>query len=248
VTKAFSILIAALPLIACGAVASGNDRGTRAEPSGSGTTRTFQVAGFDRVSLEGVDDVDVRVGSAFSVRAEGPSETLDKLDIRKDGQTLRIGRVKQNGSFNWGGNRDRGAKVYVTLPAIAAASVAGPGDMAVDRVQTGDFSGSIAGPGDLMIGAVAAKSLDLSVAGPGTITLKGQAERAKISIAGPGDVQGDGLKLSGADVSIAGPGSVRADVNGAANVSIMGPGNADLGPNARCTTSKMGPGDARCGG
>lgn len=240
------ILLAALPLAACGGLARGSDDGVKAQSSGAGGSRSFQVADFTGVALEGVDDVDVRVGPTFSVRADGPSEELDKLNIRKDGSTLRVGRERTAG-FNWGGGNHKGVKVHVTMPAIASASVAGPGDLTVDRVSADSFDGSIAGPGDLTIGQIAAKSADLSVAGPGGITIKGQVAKAKLSIAGPGDIHGEGLKLSQADVSIAGPGTVRADVNGPANVSIMGPGNADLGANAKCTTSKMGPGEARCG-
>ncbi|HWK36202.1 head GIN domain-containing protein [Sphingomonas sp.] len=240
------IVLAALPLAACGSVAMGNEGGAKAPASGSGDARSFQIAGFDAVDLRGSDDVDVKVGPAFSVRAEGPSAELDKLDIRKDGSTLKVGRVRRDG-FSWGADHGKAVRVYVTLPALKGASVAGSGDMTVDRVTGGNLDASIAGSGDLTIGEVGVASAALSIAGSGDIALKGRADRIKVSIAGSGGVDGEGLKAAGADVSIAGSGDVRADVTGNATVSLMGSGDVDLGAGAHCTTTKMGSGEVRCG-
>lgn len=239
------MIVAALPLVACGSIASGSDSGTRAEPSGTGSSRSFAVADFTAIELAGHDDVDVRVGPAFSVRADGPAAELDKLEIRKDGSTLRIGRKRQNG-INWG--RDGAAvRVTVTMPSIAAASLAGSGDLKVDRVAGGDFDGSLAGSGDLSLGQVAANAVKLNIAGSGGITARGQARSLSMAIAGSGDIDASGLKAASARVSIAGSGNASADVDGEADVSLMGSGDAILGPNAKCRTSKMGSGEVRCG-
>lgn len=233
-----------LPLAACG---NGSDDGASqgAPAQGAGGARTYAVADFSRVELRGPDDVDVRVGGAFSVRAEGDPKVLDRLKIEKSGDTLRVGRIRSSG-FYWGS--DKGAKIYVTMPRIAGADLAGSGDLSVDRAQAQRFTASLAGSGDLSIAAIAAGSADLSIAGSGGIHAGGTADMLKIGIAGSGDVDAGGLTASRADISIAGSGDVRAVVNGPAQVSIMGSGDVDLGPNARCTTSKMGSGTVRCGG
>ena len=241
----FLMILAALPLAACGSVAMGSDSGDKATASGTGTTRSFAVSGFTGVELAGSDDVDVRVGPAFSIRAEGPSEELDRLDIRKDGSTLSIGRTR-DGSFNWGGRKSQGVKVYVTMPSIAAASLAGSGDLRVDKVAGGDFSGALAGSGDLSVDNIAATSARLEIAGSGGIAAKGSVQKLSMSIAGSGDIDAGGLTATGADVSIAGSGNASATVNGPASVSIMGSGDVSLGAGAKCTTSKMGSGEVRC--
>lgn len=241
------MVLAALPIAACGSVAMGNDGAARAPASGSGDARSFQIAGFDAVDLRGADDVEVRVGPGFSVRAVGPSAELDKLEIVKEGSTLKVGRIRQDG-FNWGGHRDgKEVKVYVTLPALKGASVAGSGDMTVDRVAGDALDASVAGSGDLTIGQLAVASAALSIAGSGDMELAGRADRIKVSIAGSGSVDGERLKASAAAVSIAGSGDLRADVAGDATVSLMGSGDVDLGAGARCTTTKMGSGEVRCG-
>lgn len=234
-----AILAAALPLAACN-VGNGMS-GNVVQPSGQGATRSFDVADFTGVSLRGADDVEVRTGP-FSVTAEGDSALLDRLEIRKDGDTLRIGR--KSGNWNW--SSDKGARIIVTLPALASADIAGSGDMTIDGAK-GDFEGAVAGSGNLTLGTLAGGKANLSIAGSGDIAVRGgTASALDISIAGSGDVTATGLKASSADISIAGSGNVRGQVSGPAKVSLVGSGDVELTGGAQCTVSKMGSGDARC--
>lgn len=234
----------ALPLMAC-SVHVGDDDGTPGiAAQGTGTTRTYAAADFTSVALRGADDVDIRVGPGFSVRADGDAAVLDHLKIEKVGDELRIGRQRTSG-WSWGGKH---ARIAVTLPRLLRTAVAGSGDITVDQVQGPSFKGESAGSGDLSIGRLAVDDARFDLAGSGGLKLAGTASSLSVNIAGSGDVDAGGLKAATADVSIAGSGNVHADVNGPAKVSIMGSGDVDLGPNAKCQTSKMGAGSIRCGG
>ena len=230
-----------LGLAACSGE-KGDERGPGVAGSGSGTSRTYAVADFDGVALEGGDDIDVRVGSGFSVRAEGPSDQLDQLRIVKDGDRLDVGRRK---GMSWGGH-DR-VKIFVTMPRIAAATISGAGNMSVDRAEGTDFTGTIAGSGDLDVTAVAVDRATVSIAGSGNLKAAGTAGMLAIEIAGSGDVAAPGLVAQRGEVSISGAGNVHAQVEGPAKVSILGAGDVDLGPKAKCTVSKMGVGEVTCG-
>lgn len=235
-----------LPLAACnvGASSGDTDDGTPGVAAqGSGNTRTYAVADFTGVDLRGADDVDVRVGPGFSVRADGDPQLLDRLKISKVGTTLRISRTNTAG-WNWSGDD---AKIAITLPRLVEASAAGSGDMTVDRVAEERFKGAVAGSGSLSIAALQVQEADIALAGSGDAKLAGTARALKVSVAGSGDVDAAGLKASGAEVSIAGSGSVRAVVEGQAKVSVAGSGNVDLGDKAQCQTSKLGSGTVRCG-
>ena len=238
----FLLLAAALPLMAC-SFHSGDDDSPGIAGSGSGDQRTYQVADFSGVEAAGADDVDVRVGTGFSVRAEGDASELDNLKIEKNGDTLSIGR--RGHGFHWGNHK--GVKVYVTMPRIASASIAGSGDMTIDHIEGDSFKGEGAGSGTLTVASLAVQNASFSLAGSGGVKAGGTANALKAEIAGSGDVDASGLKATSADISIAGSGSVNAQVNGAAKISIMGSGDVDLGPNAHCTTTKMGSGTVRCG-
>lgn len=232
--------VALLPLAAC----ANHDDAPGIPGSGSGGTRSYAVDGFTAISLAASDDVAVSVGPGFSVRAEGSGDVLDKLRIEKTGDTLRIGR-RRSGWF--GGMSNGSAKVYVTMPAITAASLAGSGDLAVDRASGDALALSLAGSGNLSVAAIAVRRAEVSIAGSGNVSAAGDADELRVKIAGAGDVRAGQLKVRGADVSIAGSGGVHAAVNGHATVNIMGSGDVDLGPNATCETKTMGSGRVRCG-
>jgi hypothetical protein len=236
------LILAALPLAACSYMDDNGKPGIAG--SGSGNARTYQVADFTGVALRGSDDVDIRVGSAFSVRAEGDPEVLEYLKIEKDGDTLKIGRRNRAG-FSWG---NRAVKVYVTMPRITGAEVAGSGDITIDRAEGGTFEAESAGSGSITIGTLAVDQAKFEMAGSGGVKAAGTAKAVEVDIAGSGDVDAKGLKANGAKISIAGSGSVALDVTGNAKVSIMGSGDVDLGANAKCDVNKMGSGDVRCGG
>lgn len=235
------ILAALIPLAACG---NGSDDTPGITGTGSGGARSYAVADFTGVELAGSDNVDVRVGAGFSVRAEGDPKLIERLRIRKVGDTLRIDRLRGNG-FNW--SKGGPLQVYVTLPRLADASVAGSGDMTVDRVEGQDFRAGIAGSGTLAVSALAVDTAKVEIAGSGNMKAAGQAKALGVDIAGSGALDAAGLTASQAKVSIAGSGDVRATVVGPAKISMMGSGDVDLGPKARCETSKMGSGTVRCG-
>lgn len=234
------LLSALLPLAACG-MTGGDDTGG-IPGTGTGDARSYAASGFTRVELAGSDDVDVRVGPAFSVRAEGDSDTLDRLKIERDGDRLKIGR-RRGGLFESGS-----VKVFVTMPALSGASLAGSGDLAVDRAQGETLKASIAGSGNIAFAQVAVGSAEFSIAGSGDIEVAGSTRSLNVSIAGSGNVEGKDLTAEQADVKVAGSGNVTARVKGPARVRALGSGNVDLGPDSRCDTKDAGSGDVRCGG
>lgn len=232
------IILAMLPLAACSTGHQG------AASSGTGTTRQFAVTDFNSVALKGSDDVEVKTGSGFSVRAQGPSDVLDKLLLERDGDTLKIGRKPQSG-FNWGGGP--GARIFVTMPRLASAALTGSGDLTLDRVDGDSFNAETTGSGSIRIGQLAAKDAAFSVTGSGDIGAAGKADKLDLSITGSGDIDAAGVSAAAASASIAGSGSIRANVSGRASVSILGSGDADMGNNAVCTINKLGSGDVHCG-
>jgi hypothetical protein len=235
--------VLALPLAACSVSVDAGDEAPGVPAQGSGGTRTYAVTDFTRVELRGADSVDVRVGPGFSVRADGDPEVLDRLKITKEGDAIRIGRIRSEG-WSWGG---KNARISITMPTSRRASAAGSGDVTVDRVQGQRFKGETAGSGSLRIDQLAVREAELSVAGSGDVKAAGRADALRISIAGSGDVDAGGLTAQSANVSVAGSGSVRAEVQGTAKVNVMGSGDVELGGGAKCEINKMGSGEVRCG-
>lgn len=205
-------------------------------------SQIYSIAGFNAVESSGPDRVQVTVGPAFSVRAEGPAGSLDTLVVARDGDLLKIGRER---SFD---GRAEPATIFVTMPRISRSASRGSGTLSVNRVDATDFEATVAGSGDLSIGRMEVSVLTLNVGGSGTMTLAGTAQRLEATTAGSGDINATGLIAPEAAVKVQGSGSVAATVNGPATVSVMGSGDVDLGEGALCTTSLTGSGEVRCGG
>lgn len=233
------------PLLIATACSAAADK-SETQLSGKNGTRDFAASGFDAVSLRGPDNVIVKVGPAASVRAEGDTAILDRLEIEVVNGTLRVGREKRDG-FRWT-NEKGGVVVTVTLPKLRGASIAGSGDMDVDTVDTDSFNGAIAGSGSLRVGSIKAAKADISIAGSGNARIgAGTAESIEVSIAGSGDLDMKAVSSKTADISIAGSGDVKAAVSDSADISIIGSGDVEIVGNAKCDISKMGSGDVRCG-
>lgn len=231
-------VLSALALSACG-ISANAQQGT-----GSRTAQTFDVGDFRAIAAAGAHDVLVTSGATPSVRAEGPADAIEQLDIRVEDGTLKIGN-KKNVSGSWFGKGDK-VVVHVTAPRIEAAALAGSGDLNIDRAEGDSFKASLAGSGDLKIAALRASEADFSLAGSGDMEIAGGVGSAKMSLAGSGGMRLGSLQARQAKVSVAGSGGVRAMVTEAADVSVAGSGSVKLTGGAKCAISKRGSGSVNC--
>ena len=207
--------------------------------------RNFPASGFDRVESAGPWEVSIVTGKAASVRAEGASDDLDRMEIEVHGGRLEIGSKRHLG---WKWSRTGKVHVTVTMPSLRGISLAGSGDVSVDRTSAKAFSASIAGSGDLRIGSLAADSASFDIAGSGGITASGKCGSTSVSIAGSGNVSIPQLLCKSLKADIAGSGDIAAHASDTAKVSIVGSGDVIVAGGAKCSVSKMGSGSARCTG
>jgi hypothetical protein len=236
---------------ACLAAACGGSMNT-AQASESATAasaleqRSYDLDGFERVSVVGPHRVIVSVGPAFSVRAEGPAKTFARTEVVVEDGALKI-QPLTNERWEREEWRDyEGATFTVTLPRLAGASLVGSGAMSVDKVAGGDFSASLAGSGNLDIASLSVGEASLSIAGSGEMLARGNVRRVDISIAGSGNLRGRELSSNEASISVAGSGDAALTVQGDASVSIVGSGDVEVAGAARCTVSRVGSGDVTC--
>jgi len=235
-----AVLIAATATVAgCGRV--------HAEDGGPTVSTTYPVGNFQQIEVAGPYDVEVRTGGNPGVSARGAQKLLEKTLVEVKGDKLVI-RPKDNRgwlSFGW---HSKGKAVFaVTVPRLTGVTIAGSGDIKVDKVQGDSFDGTVAGSGGLNVAALDVQSLKLSIAGSGGVKAgAGRARSANYGIAGSGDIDAGAIAANDAKVSIAGSGSVRAQATGTADVSIMGSGDVQLGGGAKCSVHKSGSGDVRC--
>jgi Putative auto-transporter adhesin, head GIN domain len=221
-----------------------SDEASGGGSSGPQSTRNFAVGKFDAVALEGSDEVRVVPGAAMSVSATGPAADLDKLDIRVEGNALKIGRKKGNWSVGW--RNSRGVVVTVTTPTLLGAAVNGSGDMTVDQVDTETFQAAVKGSGNLDLTSVKAKRVEFAVDGSGNLNASGTTDSAQIAVGGSGDFDANGFTATRAQIAVRGSGNASMSVSGDAAIAVSGSGDVDVQGTDRCTINKSGSGEANC--
>jgi hypothetical protein len=218
----------------------------RDDEGGPGVKRAYSVAGFDRISLAGPYDAVVTVGGAASARAEGDSKTIDRLVVRVENGVLKI-ETKQDNGWSWSfGHHHRRTIIYVTVPSLAGALIAGSGDMKIDKVAGKGFTADIGGSGDMQIGALQVGEASFTLAGSGDLSASGKAGKASFKVAGSGDIAAGGLESATATITVAGSGDIAARVTQNADVSVVGSGDVTVTGGGKCAITKMGSGDVHC--
>jgi Putative auto-transporter adhesin, head GIN domain len=214
---------------------------------GATVSRNYNIGNFQEIEVAGPYDVDVRTGTGPSVAARGSEKLLDRTVVEVQGDKLVIHAEHNRGFFHFGWGGGGKASFTVTVPQLSGATIAGSGDIRVDKVQGAKFEGTVAGSGGLDVTALDVQQLKLTIAGSGGAKAAGgKAQSAEYSIAGSGDVDAGAIQTQQAKVSIAGSGSVKAHALGTADVSIMGSGDVDVSGGAKCSVSKAGSGSVRC--
>ena len=206
--------------------------------------RTF---GFQQIEVAGPYDVTVRTGANAGVSAQGSQKLLERtVVVVQDGKLVIHPEETKGFHFMSFGTRGH-AEFTVTVPQLNAATIAGSGDIQVDKIQGDGCEGTVAGSGKLNLDAVNVGALKLSIGGSGSAKAgAGKARQAEYSIAGSGDIEAGSVDTQQAKVSIAGSGNVDAHATGTADVSIMGSGAVEITGGAKCSVSKAGSGDVRC--
>jgi hypothetical protein len=233
-------------VIAGSAALAGCQAGAQ-EGAGPTISRNYQVGNFQQIEVAGPYDVEVRTGPSASVSARGGEKLLERTVVEVDGDKLVIRPERNHSFFNFGWSGHGKAGFTVTVPQLNGATIAGSGDIRVDKVAGQNFEGAVAGSGGIDVATMDVQQLKLSIAGSGGVKAgSGKAQSAKYDIEGSGDIDAGAIQTQSLDVSIAGSGGVKAHSSGTADVSIMGSGDVEVAGGAKCNVSKAGSGSVRC--
>jgi Putative auto-transporter adhesin, head GIN domain len=210
---AFLAVLAAITvwLPGCGTGSSSTVQG-----SGVAATQTRAVAGFSRLDLAGSSKVTVVVGGRQSVVVHADSNLLGRVTTRVAGGTLLIGTT---GSFT---TRTL-MSVDITVPALAAVTLSGSGQLSVTGIST--------------------PVLTVSLPGSGALDASGTATRLDVTLGGSGQAQLDQLTARDVHAVISGSGLIRVTATASLDASVPGEGAIVYsGDPPRVTTSVTGTG------
>jgi len=211
-------------------------------------TRSFPVAGFSRLKVEGPFDVRVRTGAAAAVLAHGLPSHLDRLIVARRGDMLIV--TNERGG-NWRPLNQRKEDVIwidVAVPTLQAVEMTGAGSVGIDRIRASTFRALLTGSGELTIGRLDAGRFVAEVAGSGDIVVTGgRTGRSDVSLRGSGDFHGNGLAVGLLTASVTGSGDLLIGPTRVARANLAGSGDIVIGGRPRCTEKRVGSGRLRCG-
>jgi hypothetical protein len=235
---------AAAIALAVAAAASAYPKGAHDNPLDDGTpiAAAWTATGdFQSLGALGPDAVRFTTGERWRVRAEGDPHTLERLRFVVEDGRLLVGRRSGDDA------KLPAATIFVTAPGIRSATLAGSGEVAVDRLTGEAVSATVAGSGDLSVGAVSSRSLKGSVAGAGDLIVRGRSEDANLVIAGSGRFDGSAFSAERASATIAGSGGMTFRSDGTVKATITGSGSVIVSGRATCSQTRVGSGSLRCG-
>jgi len=190
--------------------------------NGQRQNETRDVAAFSRVRSDSELDVQVTQGDQQSVEVSIDSNLLHLVDTRVSGDTLYIDLHDQV---------DRvvdGPHVLITLPELAAAKLAGSGNMTLAFEQPASpLDLYLSGSGNLRFSGTAA-AVGANLSGSGEIRLDGTASDVDLSLSGSGSIRGRELTADSASIALSGSGDISATVQSSAKVWLSGSGHIDL--------------------
>jgi len=221
-SQKYSFAAAALAILALSATAPAS-AGTVSEivhglmgPSvtGSGVIKTQarQLDGFDVVESKGSIDLDVKLGSAYSVVVEADDNLFDVVRTEVHGDSLVV-----DSKGSWTTKHD--TVVHITLPRLRALGIQGSGDARIH-----DYSGD---------------KLGVKIQGSGDVVANGHASNLHLVIQGSGDADFSKLDADAVQVRVDGSGDAKVSAAKSIEATIHGSGDVTWTGNAKDIDSQV---------
>ncbi len=203
---------------------------------------TRELDSFSKIHFTLPFEVEFVQADRHYVTLEGDSDTLDDIETRVKGNTLRI--YKDNSWFDWS---NASVDVIIGYTELEAINMAGSGDGFAQRIDAAELELKLTGSANLEVDTINADEVVISIAGSGSIELhEVDADSVRSKIAGSGDVEIEG-RVNAQEISISGSGDhVARDLRTQeTSASIRGSGDVEVWAEARLTASIVGSGDIR---
>jgi hypothetical protein len=190
--------------------------------NGQAVEKPRTAAEFNRVEVRAPLDVAVKEGGAFAVNVEVDSNLQDHITTEVRGGTLVI---DSDASIAPTAGKNR---VTVTLPTLAALTLAGSGNATVEGgAEHPSVALVLKGSGNMTYhGTAGLLRATVSSTGHGNIKLVGSAGRIEASTDGTGDIDATDMKAAGGSFSTNGSGDILANLHGGETIiEIHGSGD-----------------------
>jgi hypothetical protein len=183
---------------------------------GAEVTLTPNLTGFSRVEASSAFEVEIRQGGAYRVEVRADDDVADHLEVRTDGNRLRLGLRQGSWLDRWRGT----GRMYatVTMPDLTAFHGSGATRAHITGFRSSSpfevhLSGASRVEADIDAGDV-----ELHLSGASRVDLAGRGSNLRIDASG----------ASKADLSRFNTSSAHLNLSGASNMDINTSGRLDV--------------------
>ena len=205
----------------------------------SGATRHFEIAGFEKLRVEGPFRVKLTTGVPTSASVSGSQAGIDRVAVDLIGRTLVI----HNNLSSWGGSSDSDnagpIEVQIGTHDLNAVMLTGAGLLQINEVKGLSFDVSVQGSGQVSIDRADVDQFNVGLVGTASSIIGGRAGMLKLNTQGVSSFDGSGLIAKDATIAANGAATIKVDVTNSAKIDASGPATVTLTGNPACIT-KLG--------
>jgi hypothetical protein len=214
--------------------------------SGETITETRDVAGFNKIRLDGAGRLLIKQGDSEALKIEAEENIMDELTSEVSGTTLVLGYR----------NRPWWRSILPTRPIVYDLTVVdlneltlnGAGDLNIENLETASLEITMNGAGQIDVVGLMSESLSVHIAGTGTVAIDGEASSQSISIEGAGNYQAGDLQTLSTEITIDGLGNATIWATESLDITINGGGSVNYYGSPGVTQDINGLGDIKSQG
>lgn len=172
-------------------------------------TRNLDLTGFDRIEISGVYEMNVQVGSDYSIELSGPENEMERVEASvKNGVLILDQRDRKRGEKRRRLKNRKGIDAVITLPSLAGLEVSGVVDGEITGIDSDRF--------------------DLDISGVGDMEIAGECGTLDADVSGVGDLEAENLQCRSVTVDVSGVGSASVYASEEVDAEVSGMGDIDI--------------------
>lgn len=209
---------------------------TLQQGSGTVTTESRDVQGFDRVQFEGFGTFLINQGERESLEIEAEDNIVPQIRTKVEDQTLKID-FRTNSM-----NPTKPIIFRLTVKDLKALDFSGAANVQASNLNAQQLELTSSGAETVNIDGLRSDELKTMVSGAGKVNVAGNVTVQEIRLTGAGEYRAGDLQSKSADVDVTGAGKATVRVSDELNVNISGAGSVDYYGNPRVTQNITGVG------
>ena len=208
-------------------------------------SRDFMMSSIVNLTLEGDIAATLTHDPRAALVATGQPTDIDRLNIQRNGSSLRISMAQSGASYQ----RKGPVTIAIKSADVKSLSLNGGASLTADRLDQQQLTLGVFGSGALAVGTVKADKLRINMRGSGAIALgSGAVSKADFVLDGAGRLDAGAMTIGDLTITSSGPNSIAAQANSTAEVKAYGAGSITIGGRAPCRVPYAAQASVECKG